>query len=237
MKSHGIAGNVPPIQKMEFKKEPDNDMQMGGHVVFGDQTTQLLNMIAKKGPLSPEQLGIVPSQAQPDHLFTNPEVAKALANPDVRRAFSNPDVVKAFAITSPPKKNTTLTEPMTTSAPMANVVQTTQVMTSRGVDITCTSAVHPELTKLPPGFSIFPIDKNPQMTVDQSQTVAAVPGGYYQTNQGHVSHIKHGELTTIPMSWSWPVQGVNIRSSPAKLEPSEGKHWDSAAAYFRTSFS
>jgi len=251
LKSHGVGGNVPPIHKMEFKKEPDNDMQMGSHGVFGDQTTQtttLLNMIAKRGPLSPEQLGLVTTQAaNSEHIFTNPEVAKAFANPEVRRAFSNPEVVKAFAITSPPKKSTTATnvsEPAapaaTTATTMANVVHTTQAMTSRGVDITCTPAVHPELTKMPSGFTIFPIqDKNPQMGVDQSQMVATIPGGYYQTNQGLVSHphLKPGELATIPMGWSWP-QTVNIRSSPAKLEPTDGKHWEpSTAAYFKTPFS
>jgi len=233
MKSHGIGGNIPPVQKMEFKKEPDNDMQMGSHGVFGDQTHQLLNMIAKKGPLTPEQLGIAAPTAQHDLL--NPEVAKALSNPEIVRAFHNPEVVKAFALGSPPKHNAA--RPVSTTASMANVVQTPQAM-SRSVDITCTPTVPAELAKLPPGFSIFPVvPTSIQDTQAQSQVVATVPSGYYQ-NQGHVAHthLKPGELTTIPMSWpAWPMQGVNIRSSPAKLEPSEAKHWEpTTAAYFRS---
>lgn len=248
LKSHGI-GSAPPIHKMEFKKEPENDMQMGTHGVFGDQTTQLLNMIAKKGPLSPEQLGMVPAQ-QPstsNTILSNPEVAKALANPEIVRAFQNPNVVKAFALTSPPKRPPATTVTTTVAAGMNSAVQTTQALVSTPrVDITCTPAVPPELTKLPPGFSIFPVvptsaqEKTPQMGVEQpAQVVATVPSGYYQTNQAHPSHIKPGELTTIPMSWtSWPMQGVNIRS-PAKLEPAEGKHWEptTAAYHFRSPFS
>ncbi|XP_023340977.1 zinc finger protein 181 isoform X6 [Eurytemora carolleeae] len=233
LKSHGIGGNVPPIHKMEFKKEPENDMQMGSHGVFGDQTAQLLNMIAKKGPLSPEQLGMVPQQG----MNLDPEVAKALKNPEIVRAFNNPEVVKAFALGSPPKMASNTT---TTTAVMSNI-QASQAVTSRGVDITCTPSVPHELAKLPPGFSIFPVvptsiqEKNPQM-IDQPQVVTTVSSGYYQ-NQGHPSHphLKPGELATLPMSWAgWPVQSMNIRS-PAKLEPAESKHWESA--YFRSPFS
>jgi len=247
LKSHGI-NNAPPIHKMELKKEPENDMQMGSHGVFGDQTTELLNMIAKKGPLSPEQLGMCPppqqpSTSTPNNILTNPDVAKALANPEIVRAFQNPNVVKAFALTSPPKRTPTSTVAATVTA-MNTVVHTTQAVSTPRVDITCTPAVPPELTKLPPGFSIFPVvptsaqEKTPQMAVEQPQVVATVPSGYYQTNQAHPSHIKPGELTTIPMSWtSWPMQGVNIRS-PAKLEPTDGKHWEpTTAAYFRSPFS
>ena len=71
--------------------------------------------------------------------------------------------------------------------------------------------------------------------------MAAAGTGYYQTQQAHVAThtahthaIKPGELTTIPVTaWSWP---VNIRSSPAKLEPAEGKHWENPTTYFRTTF-
>ena len=216
---------------------------MGSHVVFGDQTTQLLNMIAKKGPLSPEQLGMCPPPPSTENILRNPEVAEALRNPEIVRAFQNPDVIKAFGLTSPPKKQTVAS--IATTAGMSNAIHTSsQVQSiSRSVDITCTPAVPPELTKLPAGFTIFPVvptsvqDKNPQMGLEQTQVVATVPSGYYQANQGHPSHLKPGELTTLPMSWTgWPMQSVNIRS-PAKLEPSDGKHWESATAYFRSPFS
>ena len=209
-------------------------MQMGSHGVFGDQTTQLLNMIAKKGPLSPEQLGLVPPQS--DNILSNPEVAKALSNPEIVRAFSNPDVVKAFALSPPKRGVNAVTAGMNAQTTQAHAVS------SRGVDITCTPAVPHELTKLPPGFSIFPVptsiqDKNPQM-VEPPQVVASVPSGYYQTNQGHPHpHLKPGELTTIPMTWSWPMQNVNIRHSPAKLEPSDGGQKWEPTAYFRSPFS
>ena len=218
-------------------------MQMGSHGVFGDQTHQLLNMMAKKGPLAPEQLGIsTPAANSSQGDLLNPEVAKALSNPEIVRAFHNPEVVKAFALGSPPKHNAAA-RPASTTTTMPNTVQTTQAM-SRSVDITCTPTVPAELAKLPPGFSIFPVvptsiqEKNTQMGIEQSQVVATVPSGYYQ-NQGHVAahtHLKPGELTTIPMSWpAWPMQGVNIRSSPAKLEPAEAKHWEpTTAAYFRS---
>ena len=220
-----------------------SDLHVGTHGVFGDQTTQLLNMIAKKGPLSPEQLGMCPQPSSNEIILRNPDVAEALRNPEIVRAFQNPDVIKAFGLTSPPKKQTVSS--IATTASMANHIQTsTQVQSvSRSVDITCTPAVPPELTKLPAGFTIFPVvpttvqDKNSQMGIEQSQVVATVPGGYYQANQGHASHLKPGELTTLPMSWTgWPMQSVNIRS-PAKLEPSDSKHWETATAYFRTPFS
>ncbi len=81
-----------------------------------------------------------------------------------------------------------------------------------------------------------------QIAVDQNGQIAVATGtGYYQTQQAHVAThapthtIKAGELTTIPVTaWGWP---VNIRSSPAKLEPADGKHWETPTTYFRTTFS
>ena len=207
--------------------------------MFGDQTTQLLNMIAKKGPLSPEQLGMCGANP-PEGMLANPEVAKALANPEVVRAFSNPDVVKAFALGSPPKRHL----PPTTSSAGGLQMQ--------HVPVSGTASVPPELSKLPPGFSIFPVvpaaaaaaaaaasqEKGHQMGgADQAQVVAAVPAGYYQANpQAHPAHLKPGDIATIPMTWAgWPMQSVNIRS-PAKLEPGDTKHWE-PTSYFRTTFS
>ena len=130
MKSHGI-GVMPAVRpqyhqpKKEFKKEPEfNAGKVVGllidshqkfedvdfldphtaamtHGVFGDQTNQLLRMIAQKGPLSPEQLGMGQTAPTTEQVFANPEVARALSNPDIVRAFSNPEVVKAFALSPP----------------------------------------------------------------------------------------------------------------------------------------
>merc|ERR1719209_1203356 len=147
LKSHGI-GVMPgaPIRtvhhmhhhhqpKKEFKKEPEfissDQPQAMPHGVFGDQTNQLLRMIAQKGPLTPEQLGMTQAPpAQAETLLSNPEVARALSNPEIVRAFSNPEVVKAFAF-SPPKRNSgsggsNPTPPAVTQAPPAQT-QTPQV--------------------------------------------------------------------------------------------------------------
>jgi hypothetical protein len=189
-------------------------------------------MIAKKGPLSPQQLGMC-GPSPPENMLANPEVAKALANPDVVRAFSNPDVVKAFALGGSPAKRAPV--PPTTSAG-GQMQQHVPVSSSA-------ASVPPELSKLPPGFSIFPVVPA-AMTAGQekghqeqaTQVVAAVPAGYYQANpQAHPAHLKPGEIATIPMTWAgWPMQSVNIRS-PAKLEPGDTKHWE--PTYFRTTFS
>ncbi len=202
----------------------------GRHGVFGDQTTQLLNMIAKKGPLSPQQLGMG-GAAPPPEMLANPEVAKALANPDVVRAFSNPDVVKAFALGSPTKRSGA---PPTSSAAAGQM---------QHVPAVSGASVPPELSKLPPGFSIFPVVPA-AMAAGQEKGGHQEQGGggaqgYYQPGNpqpAHPAHLKPGEIATIPMTWAgWPMQSVNIRS-PAKLEPGDTKHWE-PSSYFRTTFS
>ena len=127
------------------------------HGVFGN-TDHLLRMIAQKGPLSPAELGM-PQQEQ---VFNNPEVARALSNPDVIKAFQNPDVVKAFAL-SPPKKSATSPGGSLSQATLTTVQVSSQSTNSgapavtRGPDIANSPSVPPELSKLPSGFSIFPV--------------------------------------------------------------------------------
>jgi len=287
LKSHGI-GVMPgaPIRtvhhmqqhhqhqpKKEFKKEPEfissDQPQAMPHGVFGDQTNHLLRMIAQKGPLTPEQLGLtqaVPTNAE--NFFSNPEVARALSNPEIVRAFSNPEVVKAFAF-SPPKRGpgSNPTPPAVTQAPQtshtpqptqpsqaAQVSQAPAVthapVVTRGPDIANSPAVPPELSKLPSGFSIFPVVPTTMaaggqvVAQDQGQVCVSAPANsYYQAGPSYVASMAphRAELTTIPMAWTgWPMttmQPVNMRS-PAKLEPSEAKHWEpAAAAYFRSPFS
>jgi hypothetical protein len=252
--------------KKEFKKEPDflaSDQQHTmTHGVFGDQTNHLLRMIAQKGPLSPEQLGmtqVAPSNSE--NFLSNPEVARALSNPEIVRAFSNPEVVKAFAF-SPPKRtpapaSTPISNPPPTTT-VSQTAQTTQVsqppqtpVVTRGPDIANSPAVPPELSKLPSGFSIFPVVPT-TMTAGNGQVVAQEQGqvcvsapanSYYQAGPSYVASMAphRAELTTIPMAWTgWPMttmQPVNMRS-PAKIEPAETKHWEpAAAAYFRSPFS
>jgi len=248
IKSHGPNGTIIHVprkqpKKQEVKREPglsSNDpLDMPSHGVFGDQTTHLLNMIAKHGPLPPEQLGMSPSLNEP--LFRNPDVTKALSNPEIVRAFSNPDVVKAFAMTSPQKRPQFSAPHQTPGSQNAPV---------RGPDIANSAAVPPELSKLPPGFSIFPVvPKDSQggggvMNGSEQQqgsvsSVAGVPHSYYQPGHAHAHpahHLKSGEIAALPMAWpGWPMQGVNMRS-PAKIEP-DTKHWESSAAYFRSPFS
>jgi len=267
LKSHGI-GVMPgaPIRtvhhlqhhqhqpKKEFKKEPEfslSDQQSMPHGVFGDQTNHLLRMIAQKGPLSPEQLGMA-QQAQPNaeqHFLSNPEVARALSNPDIVRAFSNPEVVKAFAFSPPKRGSGSAPTPPATQAPPTSQASQAPVVT-RGPDIANSPAVPPELSKLPSGFSIFPVVPNAGagggqvVTQDQSQVCVSNPANsYYQAGPSYVASMAphRAELTTIPMAWTgWPMttmQPVNMRS-PAKLEPTEAKHWEpAAAAYFRSPFS
>jgi len=256
MKSHGIG--LQP--KKEFKKEPEF-VQDSSHGVFGDQTNHLLRMIAQKGPISPQELStpqpVAPAPAHTngtggssDLFLAKPEVARALSNPEVIAAFSNPDVVKAFAL-SPPKKG-----PGGTTPPPAQVAG--QPPATRGPDIANSPAVPPELSKLPPGFSIFPVvapasqgggqAPAPEQGGQGGAQVQVGGNSYYQAGPSYVASVpghRPGELTTIPMSWAgWPMSGVqagamvNIRS-PAKVEPgAESKHWEpSAAAYFRSPFS
>jgi len=267
LKSHGVGVQVQP--KREFKKEPDF-VQDIGHGVFGDQTNQLLRMIAQKGPLSPDQLTAAPAlpppeplqlQSRPTHVtpngavtsaetfFTNPDVARALSNPEIVAAFSNPDVVKAFAL-SPPKRGPGSQTPPTTQVPPQP--PTTTSAAARGPDIANSPAVPPELSKLPSGFSIFPVvapaGQNSQTNTptNDQPSQAQTGNSYYQAAPSYVASVPGHprELTTIPMSWAgWPMSGmqagaamVNIRS-PAKLEPGiETKHWEPSTAYFRSPF-
>merc|ERR1719325_482693 len=117
------------------------------HGVFGNTPpADLLRMVALKGPLSPAELGM-PHQEQ---VFNNPEVARAL---------SNPDVVKAFAL-SPPKKSGvspggSLSHATLTTVPVTQAAAAPAV--TRGPDIANSPSVPPELSKLPSGFSIFPV--------------------------------------------------------------------------------
>ena len=234
------------------------------HGVFGDQTTHLLKMIAQKGPLSPQELGLpqssTPAPPVDQTVFSNPEVARALSNPEIVRAFSNPDVVKAFAL-SPPKKSATspgtgLCQPasLTTVQPV-----TSSGAVTRGPDIANSSSVPPELSKLPSGFSIFPVvassgagvsssghGSGEQVCVTNNYTTTTASNNYsYQSPAPSYTTPHRPELTTIPMAaWpgAWHVtaaagQPVNMRS-PAKPEPSESKQWSepSPASYFRAPF-
>ena len=277
MKSHGI-GVMPAVRpqyhqpKKEFKKEPEfnagkvvaplidsyqkfEDVDFLDphttmtHGVFGDQTNQLLRMIAQKGPLSPEQLGM--GQTAPtEQVFANPEVARALSNPDIVRAFSNPEVVKAFAL-SPPKKSATSPGGSSISQATLTTVQAAVPAVTRGPDIANSPSVPPELSKLPSGFSIFPVvasSGSGQVVAGTSQET--VPGGgqvcvsnngntYYQAAPSYVAaaSVPHrAELTTIPMAawpgWHMTAQPVNMRS-PAKVEPGDSKYWEPTTAYFR----
>merc|ERR1719481_1025780 len=261
LKSHGI-GTMPATRpqyqqpkKIEFKKEPDvnaeySDPQAMSHGVFGDQTSQLLRMIAQKGPLSPEQLGMSTPTPTEQAVFSNPEVAKALSNPEIVRAFSNPDVVKAFAL-SPPKKSATSPGGPLGQATLTTVTHVSQSNTpvTRGPDIANSPSVPPELSKLPSGFSIFPVvPSTGGSQVVTGTTQETVPGGqvcvsnngntYYQAAPSYVAaSVPHrAELTTIPMAWpGWHMtaaQPVNMRS-PAKVEPADSKYWEPTAAYFR----
>ena len=233
------------------------------HGVFGDQTNHLLRMIAQNGPIPRDHLGIAqtppPPQNDQQTVFANPEVARALSNPEIVRAFSNPDVVKAFAL-SPPKKSAT--SPGGTLATLGqaaaqatlttvHVSQSNPVVT-RGPDIANSPSVPPELSKLPSGFSIFPVVpstcQSGQVTgQEQTSQVCVSNNGntYYQATPSYVTQHRT-ELTTIPMA-AWPGwhvtasgQPVNMRS-PAKVEPADSKHWEpavaTAASYFRPTFS
>jgi len=272
LKTHGLGINdsmgrithhQPKNEPVQFKKEPEfvqgkiKKDPPPSHGVFGTQTSELLKMIARKGPVSPNELGMDHAQAQAeayaaagDSFHSNPEVRAALSNPDIVRAFSNPDVVKAFA--SPPKRIPVPPAPVQVSAPETHTpapsphpapVSTPQPTVTRGPDIANSPAVPPELSKLPPTFSIFPMVQGGSV-VHQGEVQTS--NGYYQSAPaGYVatSMAPHrpGELTTIPMGWptSWhmtpmqPGSMVNIRS-PAKLEPPDAKsQWDgAAAAYF-----
>ena len=228
------------------------------HGVFGNTPpADLLRMVALKGPLSPAELGM-PHQEQ---VFNNPEVARALSNPDIVKAFQNPDVVKAFAL-SPPKKSGvspggSLSHATLTTVPVTQAAAAPAV--TRGPDIANSPSVPPELSKLPSGFSIFPVVPSSggggvagvQVTTGGGAEQAGAGQvyvtntGYQQTQASYVSGspgaAHRTELTTIPMAWPGTWQPVNMRS-PAKLEPGTeagaAKHWESAtaAAYFRAPF-
>lgn len=226
------------------------------HGVFGDQTSHLLRMIAQKGPLSPEQLGLAQPPTPTEQVFNNPEVARALSNPEIVRAFQNPEIVKAFAL-SPPKKSATSPGGTLSQATLTTVQVSSQSTNSgapavtRGPDIANSPSVPPELSKLPSGFSIFPVVPSTGAGSGQDQAgsgsqvcVSNNGNTYYQASPSYVAPHGRAELTTIPMT-AWPAaawhvsaaQPVNMRS-PAKVEPAEGKHWEpaAAAAYFRAPF-
>lgn len=238
------------------KKEPGHQVEMiENHGVFGDQTPNLLNVIARKGPLSPDQLGIRATQhvkaianasgvkrtytakkgQQQQQLQLQQQQQQLQQQQQIQLHQQHQQHEVASLVTSGAQ---------TVQIPQAQIVQAQQGQ--RAVDISFAPAnVHPEMSKMPAGFSIFQVqDKAPQqIAVDQNGQVQLAAGtGYYQTQQGHVAThataahtLKPGELTTIPVTaWGWP---VNIRSSPAKLEPTEGKHWENNTTYFRTTFS
>ena len=75
----------------------------------------------------------------------------------------NPDLVKHF---SPPKRPA-----VPTSTP-------SEPPTSRGPDIANSSSVPPELSKLPPTFSIFPVMTG--AAGGQAQETSQPPNSYYQ---------------------------------------------------------
>lgn len=234
------------------KKEPGHQIELiENHGVFGDQTPNLLNVIARKGPLSPDQLGIRATQ----HV-------KAIANASgvQKRAYAKKGQQQQQQVQQQHQQlqlhqqhqQHDVTSIVSTGAqalhaiPQAQIVQAQPGQGARSVDISFAPAnVHPEMSKMPAGFSIFQVQDNKapqQIAVDQNGQVVVTGAGYYQTQQGHVAThvtqahtIKPGELTTIPVTaWGWP---ANIRSSPAKLEPAEGKHWENPTTYFRTTFS
>merc|ERR1719325_347531 len=136
------------------------------HGVFGNTPpADLLRMVALKGPLSPAELGM-PHQEQ---VFNNPEVARAL---------SNPDVVKAFAL-SPPKKSG-----VSPGGSLSHATLTT-VPVTRGPDIANSPSVPPELSKLPSGFSIFPVVPSSMSSTgqvvgqEQGQVCVSAPANSY----------------------------------------------------------
>merc|ERR1719150_1974375 len=259
---HGVRPQYQPQQpkKIEFKKEPEfnaefSDEHNMSHGVFGDQANHLLRMIATKGPISPDQLGPgapAPPAAEPvvtQQVFSNPEVARALSNPEIVRAFSNPDVVKAFAL-SPPKKSATSPGGSSISQATLTTVQAAgPSVTTRGPDIANSPSVPPELSKLPSGFSIFPVVPSSggsqvvtgttQETLPAGQVCVSNNGNtYYQAAPSYVAaSVPHrAELATIPMAawpgWHMTAQPVNMRS-PAKVEPADSKYWEPTTAYFR----
>lgn len=246
MKSHGIGVMTVMQPKKEFKKEPEF-IQDHGHGVFGDQTNHLLRMIAQKGPLTPEQISGPGSVAQAlptngavstSEFLSKPEVARALSNPEVIAAFSNPDVVKAFAL-SPPKKGDSSPPPVgQAQAQGQNLAQGQAppegVSVSVGPPTSGTTSVPPELSKLPAGFSIFPVvapsggastpttgaaTQGEPVTVQPVSSQSYYPASgtsYVATVPGHrgvgvgVAGVAATELTTIPMSWAaagWPMPG------------------------------
>ena len=128
-------------------------------------------------------------------------------------------------------------------------VQAAAPSVTRGPDIANSPSVPPELSKLPSGFSIFPVVPSSggsqvvpgtsQETVPGSQVCVSNNGNtYYQAAPSYVAaSVPHrAELTTIPMAawpgWHMTAQPVNMRS-PAKVEPGDSKYWEPSTAYFR----
>ena len=129
------------------------------HDVFGETTPNLLNVIARKGPVSPDQLGIRATQ----HV-------KAIANASgVKRTFTNKKNQQQAQQQQQQQQQQQLQQQEVTSIvsspqithaiPQAQIIQTQPAQTgARTVDISFAPAtVHPEMTKMPPGFSIFQV--------------------------------------------------------------------------------
>jgi len=231
------------------KKEPVHQVELiENHGVFGDQTPNLLNVIARKGPLSPDQLGIRATQ----HVKAIASASGVQKRTYTTKKGNQQQLQQQQQQQQHQLQQHEVTSIVTTGGqtlhtiPQAQIVQA-QPNQARAVDISFAPAnVHPEMSKMPAGFSIFQVQDNKapqQIAVDQNGQIAVATGaGYYQTQQAHVAThapthtIKAGDLTTIPVTaWGWP---VNIRSSPAKLEPADGKHWgETPTTYFRTTFS
>ena len=130
------------------------------HGVFGDQTPNLLNVIARKGPLSPDQLGIRATQ----HVK-----AIASASGVQKRTYTTKKGNQQQLQQQQQQQQQhqlqqhEVTSIVTTGGqtlhtiPQAQIVQA-QPNQARAVDISFAPAnVHPEMSKMPAGFSIFQV--------------------------------------------------------------------------------
>ena len=130
------------------------------HGVFGDQTPNLLNVIARKGPLSPDQLGIRATQ----HVK-----AIASASGVQKRTYTTKKANQHQLQQQQQQQQHQLQQHEVTSIvttggqtlhtiPQAQIVQA-QPNQARSVDISFAPAnVHPEMSKMPAGFSIFQVN-------------------------------------------------------------------------------
>ena len=135
------------------------------HGVFGDQTPNLLNVIARKGPLSPDQLGIRATQ----HV-------KAIANASgVKRTYTTKkghqhqqqqqqqQVQQQIQLHQQQQQQQQheVASLVTTGAQTVHINQAQIVQAQQGqraVDISfAPTNVHPEMSKMPAGFSIFQV--------------------------------------------------------------------------------